>query len=84
MTEVAGSVGLLINNKGKSNILKINTNNFDPITLGNEPFEEVTNFTYLGSVVDDQGGSDRDIKIRIGKARAALKRIANIWNSSNT
>ena len=73
MAEVAGSVGLRIN-KGKSKILKINTNNLDPITLGNEPFEGVTNFTYLGSVVDDQGGSDRDVTIRIGKATGQLSR----------
>ena len=47
--------------KEKGKILKINTNSLDPFILGNEPFEEVTNFTYLG-----KGGSDRDIKIRIG------------------
>ena len=79
MAEVAGSVGLHIK-KGKSKTLKINTPNLEPITLGNEAFEEVTNFTYLGSVVDDEGGSDRDIKIRIDKARAAFKRLNNVWN----
>ena len=42
MGEVAGSVGLCIN-KGKSKMLKINTNNLDTITFGNEPFAKVTN-----------------------------------------
>ena len=50
MAEAAGSVGLRIN-KGKSKILKINANNLDPITFENEPFEKVTNFTYLRSIV---------------------------------
>ena len=62
-------VGLQIN-KGKRTFL-------NPITLGNVPYEEVTNFTYLGSAVNDQGVSDRDINIRIGKARTAFERLKN-------
>ena len=54
MAEVAGSVGLRIN-KGKSTILKNNTNKFDHIILVYEPFEEVTSFTYLENLVKTQG-----------------------------
>ncbi|VDP06992.1 unnamed protein product [Schistosoma curassoni] len=38
-------------------------------------------FTYLGSIIDEQGGSDVDVKAQIGKARAAYLRLRNIWNS---
>ena len=54
MAEVAGGVGLRIN-KGKSTILKNNTNKFDHIILVYEPFEEVTSFTYLENLVKTQG-----------------------------
>ncbi|VDP31001.1 unnamed protein product [Schistosoma margrebowiei] len=41
----------------------------------------VESFTYLGSIIDEQGGSDEDVKTRIGKARVAFIQLKNIWNS---
>ncbi|VDP57561.1 unnamed protein product, partial [Schistosoma curassoni] len=38
-------------------------------------------FTYLGSIIDEHGGSDADVKARIGKARATYLQVRNIWNS---
>nr|KAG5698684.1 hypothetical protein BaRGS_022572 [Batillaria attramentaria] len=38
-------------------------------------------FVYLGSVVDGQGGTDRDVTARIGKARAAMVMLKNVWAS---
>ena len=40
------------------------------------------NFTYLGNVLDKQGGTDADTKARIGKARGAFFQLKSIWNSS--
>ena len=51
--------------------------------LEGEALEEVDSFVYLDSVVDKQGGTDADVKIRIGKARAAFQQIKNVWNSNN-
>ena len=76
----SASIGLHIH-KGKSKILKCNTENTNPITLDGETLEEVETFKYLGSIVDKQGGSDADVKARIGKARAAFLQLKNIWNS---
>ena len=39
-------------------------------------------FTYLGSVVDKLGGTDADVKVRIGKARAAFHQLRKVWGSS--
>ncbi|CAI2732166.1 unnamed protein product [Schistosoma spindalis] len=77
---VSASVGLNIH-KGKTKVLKHNTENSNPITLDGETLEDVESFTYLGSIVDKQGGSDADVKARIGKARAAFLQLKNIWNS---
>ncbi|VDP06979.1 unnamed protein product, partial [Schistosoma margrebowiei] len=43
--------------------------------------ENVESFTYLGSIIDVEGGSDADVKARIGKATTAFLQLKNIWNS---
>ena len=44
--------------------------------------EEVTEFTYLGSIIDGKGGTEADIKARIGKARAAFTQLQKVWKAS--
>ena len=82
-TELASAslqVGLKIHT-GKTKILKVNNRSNEPITLWNNPLEEVEAFTYLGSIVDKQGGTAADVKTRIGKARAAFVLLKNLWKS---
>jgi hypothetical protein len=43
--------------------------------------EEVERFTYLSSIVDKQGGTDADVMIRVGKARAAFLQLKKVWIS---
>ncbi|VDP56984.1 unnamed protein product [Schistosoma mattheei] len=73
------AVGLNIH-KGKSEILRYNTACTNPVTVDGEDLEDVKTFTYLGSIIDEQGGSDADVKARIGKARAVCLQLKNIWN----
>ncbi|KAK7090431.1 hypothetical protein V1264_010229 [Littorina saxatilis] len=80
LTATSSQVGLNIH-KDKTKILKINTTSKEPTTLSGSPLEEVQSFTYLGSIIDQQGGTDADVKARIGKARAAFIQLKNIWNS---
>ncbi|VDO70538.1 unnamed protein product [Schistosoma margrebowiei] len=76
----SAAVGLNIH-KGKSKVLRYNTACTDPITIDREDLEDVKTFTYLGSIIDEHGGSDADVKARIGIARAANLQLRNIWNS---
>ncbi|VDO89717.1 unnamed protein product, partial [Schistosoma margrebowiei] len=76
----SAAVGLNIH-KGKSKVLRYNTACTNPITIDGEDLEDVKSFTYLGSIIDKHGGSDADLKARIGKARAAYLQLRNIWNS---
>ena len=78
--ETSAGTGLKIN-KRKTELMKINTTARAPVTVGGEPIREVESFVYLGSVVDKQGGTDRDVSSRIGKARAAFIILKNIWAS---
>ena len=73
-------VGLKIN-EDKSKVLRINAKNTEAVKVGSRTLEEVEKFTYLGSIVDRNGGSEADIKSRIQKARGAFSMLKNIWSS---
>ncbi|VDP06614.1 unnamed protein product [Schistosoma margrebowiei] len=76
----SASVGLSIH-KGKTKVLKFKAENSNSITLDGETLEDVQYFIYLGSIIDEQGGSDADVNARIGKARTAFLQLKNVWNS---
>ncbi|VDP12689.1 unnamed protein product [Schistosoma margrebowiei] len=56
------SVDLSIH-KGKTKVLKYNTENSNPITLDGETLEDVESFTYLGNIIDEQWGSHADVNM---------------------
>ena len=58
------NIGLKINVK-KTKVMMINISRTGQIRLGDNETEDVTSFTFLGSIVDKTGGTDQDIKIRI-------------------
>ena len=76
---VAASIGLRINRE-KTKVMRINTNNIESVVLKDGALEDVSEFTYLGSVVDTTGGTDKDIKMRIRKGRTAFNILKKIWN----
>ena len=78
----SAQLGLNIH-RGKTKILKANTASTAAVTLAGDALEEVEAFTYLGSVIDKQGGTDIDVKARIGKARAAFIQLKKIWSSKD-
>ncbi|VDP54028.1 unnamed protein product [Schistosoma mattheei] len=76
----SAAVGLNIH-KGKSKIFRYNTACTNPpVTIDGEALEDVKTLTYLG-IIDEHGGSDADVKARIGKARVAYLQLKDIWNS---
>ncbi|VDP58615.1 unnamed protein product [Schistosoma curassoni] len=64
---VSTAVGLNIH-KEKSKILRYNTACTNPITIDGEDTGDVKTFSYLGSIIDEHGGFDADLKARIGKS----------------
>ncbi|XP_030748908.1 uncharacterized protein LOC115876993 [Sitophilus oryzae] len=76
----ADKVGLSINiDKTKS--MRINTNNNTPFNVGIKHVENVTEFTYLGSILTANGGADADIVSRIRKAQRAFGQLKSVWTS---
>ena len=66
---------------GKTKFMRMNTTNISPIMLEKRAIENVSLFTYLGSVVSTNGGRVEDVKARIGKARAVFIILQEIWKS---
>ena len=78
ITSLAAKTGLRPNVE-KIKVMRLNTCNQSPIKTDGSPLGEVQSFTYLGSVVDDVGGSDSGIMLGINKARGAFNMLKNVW-----
>ncbi|VDP80444.1 unnamed protein product [Schistosoma curassoni] len=75
------SVNLRIK-KGKTKIFKYNTENINTITFDGETMEDEESFTYMGNIIDEQGGSDAGVNVRIEKAWTISLQMKKIWNSN--
>ena len=76
----ARKVGLKINSK-KTKWMSTGCKRNRQIKVDGLGIEKIDQFSYLGSVIDVQGGADADVKARIGKARQAFTSLKPIWNS---
>ena len=70
--------------KSTTKWMRINTINADRLELNGEETDEVEDFAYLGSNISKDGGSDRDMQVRIGKARTAFTILSPVWKSKTT
>jgi len=50
-------------------------------TVYGEYIEQVSKFTYLGSIICSDGTLDKEISVRIGKASGAFNQLNNIWKN---
>ncbi|VDO57578.1 unnamed protein product [Schistosoma margrebowiei] len=74
----AASAAVVLNiHKGKTKICRYRTAFTNPITI-DEDLEDIKTFTYLSSIINEQGGSDADVKALIGKSRVAYLQLRNI------
>ena len=80
LTQTAAKTGLKVNVE-KTKIMKLQTNQQMPVTLGEHKLEIVESFTYLGSLVTATGGADEDVKARIGKARYVFNVLKPVWRA---
>ena len=62
--------------------MRINTNNTQVIAVKNQPMEEVKNYIYLGRVVSTTGGTNEDIRRRLGLAGLALNSLRAICTNN--
>jgi hypothetical protein len=75
-------VGLKINvNKSKEMRIAMN-NNDETLCIYSETIERLAQFAYLGSIIDNTGGTEADITARIRKAQTAFSALNKIWHST--
>ena len=78
----AANVGLHVNkDKTKKQSETTQCQTADPVKLGEQDIEDVTDFTYLGAKVTKDGNTEAGIKTRINKARGAFAAMKNIWKT---
>ncbi|CAH0551189.1 unnamed protein product [Brassicogethes aeneus] len=73
-------VGLKIN--AKKTKLLTNNETEDNIIMDDKEIEEVKEFCYLGSIISVEGGTEKDIEIRLSLAQKSFKRLNKIWSST--
>jgi hypothetical protein len=64
--------------------MRINNKSKNTIILENKIVTKVADFTYLSNNVSEDGGTVKDVNIRIQKARGAFSRLRKIWQSTHT
>ena len=77
----AEKVGLQIN-INKTEVMRVKYNRQEAIQLQGKEIKEADSFTYLGSVVSKDGGTEEDIRNRINKARHAFNTLRPIWRAT--
>ena len=76
----AAKVGLHVN-KDKTKTMRNNCQTGEPVKLGEQDIEDVTEFTYLGAKVTKYGNTEAEIKTMINKARKPFAALKNIWKT---
>ena len=77
----AAKVGLKIN-VNKSKEMRIAMKNNKILCIHGETMERMTQFAYLGSIINNTGGTEVDITTRIRKTQAAFSTLNKIWHST--
>jgi len=52
------------------------------ITVSDNTVENVTEFCYIGSIIQDDSSCDKDIRARLGKASGVFGRLTKIWRDN--
>ena len=63
--------------------MRVNTATSTLIQIVGQNIEDVESFTYSGSIINKTGGTEEDIKSRIGKARHVFVTLKPVWNNRN-
>ena len=82
MATVVGSLGLKASTK-KTKSMRMNAKIQDHIRLNGDEIEEVTEFTYLGSMMSIDGDGEVEIRARLAKASQAFASLRSTWKARN-
>ena len=75
------TTGLKINSE-KTKLLRLNTTSNEKVQVNEHDIEDVESYVYLSAYISKSGGTEEDIRARLGKARAAYTKLDKIWKNS--
>jgi len=79
LKEKAKKFGLVIN-VAKTKVMTVGIwKSTGKIKVGSKEIEECHEFCYLGSTINNYGGCDREILVRLGKANSTFVQFGIIW-----
>lgn len=82
LSTTSKTTGLKINSEKTKLLSRLNTTSNKNVQIDEHDIEAVESFVYLGAYISKSGGTEEDIKARLGKARAAYSKLDKIWKNS--
>ena len=79
LAEESARVGLKPNMRNDKTLRSECASSREKIVVDDEEVDDIKEFTYLGAIVDKEGGGSKDIINRLQKARGALQRLRRVW-----
>ena len=62
-------------------VMTLNVNAPAPVLLDDQALSNKETFTHLGSIVRQDGGTNKDIQSRLSKASNAFRSLNAVWRS---
>ena len=78
LQEISGQVGLKINFQ-KTKEMRTGVRHQESLERHRKAVERVSEFTYLGSIISETGGTDENITARIRKVQSAFSMFMPVW-----
>ncbi|KAL3868729.1 hypothetical protein ACJMK2_041499 [Sinanodonta woodiana] len=82
LVQTANTIGLRVNIE-KTKVLRKNIRADNPITIKDQPLQELDDFTYLGSKVSTDGDCIGEVITRISKDNHTFTMLKPIWKTRN-
>ena len=82
LDEESTKVGLKIN-LAKTKEMRVNSKSKRQLTINEQEIERVQQYQYLGSVITEDGGADKDVDSRIRKARGSFTLLNKVWSCNS-
>ena len=71
-------------NSSKTEEIRVNTIVKQGLRLNGEDIKRSSDFCYFSSVVAENGGTSREVNVRIEKARGTFSKLRTVWLSKSS
>ena len=83
LSHYASQLGLQLNTN-KTEEMRLNVTCQDKLIVNGKEIKQVEKIVYLGTTMSTEDSTQKDIKNRLSKARAAFHKLRPIWKTNHT